>query len=175
MYIYYDIMEKINKKDDFGMKNDVEKIKLSDVNLKNLNFKVIKGLYFEYKEVINYLVFGGLSTVVNFVSYFIFARIVSIEQVTSSGLSWFCAVLFAYITNKLFVFESKTNNKKDFFKEIVSFFACRVLSGILCDVGTFALMINVFGINDIIAKIVTQIMVIILNYVFSKVIIFKKK
>lgn len=168
-------MEKINKKDDFGMKNDVEKIKLSDVNLKNLNFKVIKGLYFEYKEVINYLVFGGLSTVVNFVSYFIFARIVSIEEVTSSGLSWFCAVLFAYITNKLFVFESKTNNKKDFFKEIVYFFACRVLSGILCDVGTFALMINVFGINDIIAKIVTQIMVIILNYVFSKVIIFKKK
>ncbi len=157
------------------MKNDVEKIKLSDVNLKNLNFKVIKGLYFEYKEVINYLVFGGLSTVVNFVSYFIFARIVGIEEVTSSGLSWFCAVLFAYITNKLFVFESKTNNKKDFFKEIVSFFACRVLSGILCDVGTFALMINVFGINDIIAKIVTQIMVIILNYVFSKVIIFKKK
>ena len=131
MYIYYDIMEKINKKDDFGMKNDVEKIKLSDVNLKNLNFKVIKGLYFEYKEVINYLVFGGLSTVVNFVSYFIFARIVSIEEVTSSGLSWFCAVLFAYITNKLFVFESKTNNKKDFFKEIVYFFACRVLSGIL--------------------------------------------
>ena len=168
-------MEKINKKDDFGMKNDVEKIKLSDVNLKNLNFKVIKGLYFEYKEVINYLVFGGLSTVVNFVSYFIFARIVSIEEVTSSGLSWFCAVLFAYITNKLFVFESKNNNKKDFFKEIVYFFACRVLSGILCDVGTFALMINVFGINDIIAKIVTQIMVIILNYVFSKVIIFKKK
>ena len=168
-------MEKINKKDDFGMKNDVEKIKLSDVNLKNLNFKVIKGLYFEYKEVINYLVFGGLSTVVNFVSYFIFARIVSIEEVTSSGLSWFCAVLFAYITNKLFVFESKTNNKKDFFKEIVYFFACRILSGILCDVGTFALMINVFGINDIIAKIVTQIMVIILNYVFSKVIIFKKK
>ena len=157
------------------MKNDVEKIKLSDVNLKNLNFKVIKGLYFEYKEVINYLVFGGLSTVVNFVSYFIFARIVSIEEVTSSGLSWFCAVLFAYITNKLFVFESKTNNKKDFFKEIVYFFACRVLSGILCDVGTFALMINVFGINDIIAKIFILIMFIIFNYVFSKVIIFKKK
>ena len=168
-------MEKINKKDDFGMKNDVEKIKLSDVNLKNLNFKVIKGLYFEYKEVINYLVFGGLSTVVNFVSYFIFARIVSIEEVTSSGLSWFCAVLFAYITNKLFVFESKTNNKKDFFKEIVYFFACRVLSGILCDVGTFALMINVLGINDIIAKIVTQVMVVVLNYVFSKIVIFRKK
>ena len=157
------------------MKNNVEKIKLSEVKLKNLNFKVIKELYFEYKEVISYLLFGGLSTIVNFISYFIFARIVGIGEVTSSGLSWFCAVLFAYITNKLFVFESKTNSKKDFLKEIFSFFSCRVLSGILCDVGTFSLMINIFKINDIVAKIVTQIMVIILNYVLSKVIIFKKK
>lgn len=175
MNIYYDIIKKINKRIDFKMKNNVEKIKLSEVKLKNLNFKVIKGLYFEYKEVISYLVFGGLSTIVNFISYFIFARIVGIGEVTSSGLSWFCAVLFAYITNKLFVFESKTNSKKDFLKEIFSFFSCRVLSGILCDVGTFALMINIFKINDIVAKIVTQIMVIILNYVLSKVIIFKKK
>ena len=157
------------------MKKDIEKVKLSDVNLKNINFRVIKGLYFEYKEIINYLIFGGLSTIVNFISYFIFARLIGIEPVTSSGLSWFCAVLFAYITNKLFVFESKTNTKKDFFKEIVSFFACRILSGILCDVGTFALMINVFGINDIIAKIVTQVMVVVLNYVFSKIVIFRKK
>lgn len=175
MNIYYDIIKKINKRIDFIMKNNVEKIKLSEVKLKNLNFKVIKGLYFEYKEVISYLIFGGLSTIVNFISYFIFARIIGIDEVVSSGLSWFCAVLFAYITNKLFVFESKTNSKKDFLKEIFSFFSCRVLSGILCDVGTFALMINVLGINDIIAKIVTQIMVIILNYVFSKLIIFKKK
>ena len=53
------------------MKKDIEKIKLSDVNVKNINFKVIKGLYFEYKEIINYLIFGGLSTIVNFISYFI--------------------------------------------------------------------------------------------------------
>ena len=57
----------------------------------------------------------------------------------------------------------------------MSFFACRVLSGILCDVGTFALMVKVLNINDIIAKIVTQIMVVILNYVLSKLVIFKKK
>ncbi len=135
----------------------------------------IKELYEKYKEVIHYLIFGGLSTVVNFVSYFLFARIIGIEEIISSGLSWFCSVLFAYITNKLFVFESKTDTKKAFFKEMISFFLARIVSGILCDVGTFALMVKVFHINDIIAKIVTQVMVIVVNYVFSKLFIFKKK
>ncbi len=58
---------------------------------------------------------------------------------------------------------------------MISFFLARIVSGILCDVGTFALMVKVFHINDIIAKIVTQVMVIVVNYVFSKLFIFKKK
>lgn len=154
-------------------KKEIKKIKLNEVDLKNINMETIKGLYFEYQEIINYLVFGVLSTVVNFVSYFIFAKILHIEEIISSGLSWFCAVLFAYITNKIFVFESKTETKTAFFKELISFFACRILSGALCDVGTFAVMVKVLNINDIIAKIVTQVMVIVVNYVFSKLIIFK--
>jgi putative flippase GtrA len=137
--------------------------------------KKIVELYQKYKEVINYLIFGGLSTIVNFVSYFIAARMIGIEEVTSSAISWFCAVLFAYVTNKLFVFESKTETKKAMIKEMVSFFLARILSGILCDVGSFALMVKVFHINDIFAKIVTQVMVVVVNYVFSKLFIFKKK
>ena len=156
-------------------KNNSKTIKLNELDIKHLNINTIKGLYLEYKEIINYLIFGVLSTVVNFASYFIFAKLFHIDEVVSSGLSWFCAVLFAYITNKIFVFESKTKTVKEFIKEMMSFFACRVLSGILCDVGTFALMVKVLNINDIIAKIVTQIMVVILNYVLSKLVIFKKK
>ena len=135
----------------------------------------IQGLYKQYKEIINYLVFGVLSTIVNFVSYYIFAKIIVIDEVISSGLAWFCSVTFAYITNKIFVFESKTTTVKEFFKEMVSFFLARVFSGALCDVGTFAVMVKVFNINDIFAKIVTQVMVIILNYILSKFIIFKNK
>lgn len=135
----------------------------------------MKELYVKYKEVINYIVFGVLSMVVNFASYYLFARVLNIDEVISSGLSWFCAVLFAYITNKLFVFDSKTNTAKEFLKEMISFFLARVLSGILCDVGTFALMVKVFGINDMIAKVVTQVMVVIVNYILSKFFIFKKK
>ena len=156
-------------------RKEIKKIKINEIDIKHLNINTIKGLYLEYKEIINYLIFGVLSTVVNFASYFIFAKLFHIDEVVSSGLSWFCAVLFAYITNKIFVFESKTKTVKAFIKEIMSFFACRVLSGILCDVGTFALMVKVLNINDIIAKIVTQIMVVILNYVLSKLVIFKKK
>ena len=136
--------------------------------------KIIE-LYKKYKEVINYLIFGGLSTIVNFVSYYISARIIGIDEVVSSGISWFCAVMFAYITNKIFVFESKSENKKGIIKEIISFIGFRVISGILCDVGTFALMVKVFSINDILSKVITQVMVVIVNYLFSKFFIFKKK
>lgn len=135
----------------------------------------IKEQYFKYKEIINYLVFGGLATVVNFVTYFIVARLIGIDEVLSSGISWFFSVLFAYITNKLFVFESKTDGIKAVLIEMGSFFLARIVSGILCDVGTFALMVKVFNINDLFAKVVTQVMVVIVNYVFSKLIIFRKK
>ncbi len=141
----------------------------------NKMLKKIKELYLKYKEVINYLVFGGLAMVVNFVSYFLFARLLGVEEVISSGLSWFCSVLFAYVTNKLFVFESKTQNLKAFFIEMISFFLARIVSGALCDVGTFAVMVKVLHINDIFSKIVTQVMVVIMNYFFSKLVVFRKK
>lgn len=167
-------MKKENiKEDSMQKKEKIEKIKINQVNLKNLNMKTIKGLYLQYKEVINYLVFGVLATIVNFISYYIFARVIAIDEVISSGLSWFCSVLFAYITNKLFVFDSKTETKKALLKEFVSFFLARVISGALCDVGTFAIMVKVIHINDIVSKIVTQVMVVIVNYLFSKFFIFK--
>jgi len=135
---------------------------------------MLKNIYLKYKEIINYLFFGGLTTLVNFITYFIFSRLFGIDEVISNAIAWVCAVLFAYITNKLFVFESKTKSKKETTKELASFFLFRIISGILCDQGTFALMIKVFHINDIISKIVTQILVIVVNYIFSKFIIFRK-
>lgn len=156
-------------------KSEIKKVKITEIKVKEIKLETLLGLYLEYKEIINYLVFGVLAMIVNFASYFLFAKLIGIEEVTSSGLSWFCSVLFAYITNKLFVFESKTNTAKEFIKEMVSFFLARVLSGILCDVGTFALMVKVLKINDVIAKVVTQAMVVIVNYVLSKWIIFKDK
>lgn len=137
--------------------------------------KKIKRLYIKYKEIINYLIFGVLTTAVKFLTYLLFTRIFIWDEVVSSALSWICAVTFAYITNKIFVFNSKTETIIKTLKEIILFFSARILSGICCDVGTFALFVRVFKINDIIATIITQIMVVVMNYILSKLIIFKKK
>ena len=136
---------------------------------------MLNNLYKKYKEIINYLIFGGLTTVVSIVTYALFAKVFNIDYLISNVLSWVLAVLFAYITNKIFVFESETKSKRQLLKECVSFFLARIISGILCDVGTFALMVRVFNINDIFSKIVTQAMVVIVNYIFSKFIVFRKK
>ena len=143
-------------------------------NMKKL-YELVTKYYVKYKEIINYLVCGGLTTLINFITYIIFKRTMCLDEVLSSGLEWFIAVVFAYVVNKIFVFESKTKQIKSLIKECAAFISCRIISGILCDVGTFAFMVKILHIHDIISKVVTQIMVIILNYVFSKFLIFRKK
>ena len=135
--------------------------------------KKIVDLYKKYEEVIMYLVFGVLTTVVNFVVYFIAIHILGdsdLSKTISNALAWFFSVLFAFFTNKIFVFKHKSENTKDFIMEAFKFY----VSGIL-DIGIFALCVNVFHFNDVIVKVFTQILVVILNYVFSKLLIFKNK
>ena len=149
----------------------------SERSKKGMDFKMkkIKELYLKYKEIINYLFFGGCTTIVNFISYYIPARIIGIDEVISNSIAWCISVLFAYVTNKLFVFSSKKENLVGILKEMFSFIFARLFTGALCDIGLFALMINILGINDIVSKITTQILVVILNYVLSKLVIFKKE
>ena len=132
-------------------------------------------IYKKNKEIINYLIFVVLTTVVSFVVYFIFAKVFKIDEVISNVISWFFSVLFAFITNKLYVFESKETGKKTLLKEIISFYLARLFTGVACDLGVFALMVKTFKINDVLSKLVTQVIVIILNYVLSKLIVFRKK
>lgn len=133
----------------------------------------IKELYNKYKEILMYLIFGVLTTVVNIVSYFLLARILHIDTVVSTVIALILSILFAYITNKIFVFESKTNTAKELLKEIISFFGCRAFTGVL-DVAFMYITVDVFNLNDMIMKIISNIVVIIVNYIFSKLIIFKK-
>lgn len=137
--------------------------------------KKIKELYLQYKEVINYLFFGGCSTLVNLVSFGICFSLFKINDLWSQVIAWVVAVIFAYVTNKLFVFEAKANTKKDFIKEMMSFMLGRVFTLVLCDITIYALMTRVLNINEYITKIVTQVLVVVLNYAISKLIVFKKK
>lgn len=127
-------------------------------------------LYKKYKEIINYLIFGGLTTVVSIATYALFAKVFHIDYLISNVLSWILAVLFAYITNKIFVFESKS--KKNI-KEIISFFFFRIVS-LVMEMIILYIFVDMFHIDDLVTKIIAQVIVIVANYVFSKVFVFKK-
>ncbi len=128
----------------------------------------------KYKGLILYGVFGVLTTLVNIITYFICAQILHISVVNSTIISWLIAVIFAFITNKIWVFESKTKNYQEVIKEIFSFFSCRILTGIL-DVLIMYIFVTKLNFNDLIIKVISNVIVIVINYVASKLIIFNKQ
>ena len=92
----------------------------------------------------------------------------------SNVISWVVAVSFAYITNKVFVFKSKCKSSNDVLIEIYQFFKYRALS-LIIDILLMCLFVEIFNIDDMIAKVIVQVIVIVLNYIFSKLFVFKKK
>jgi putative flippase GtrA len=135
----------------------------SDVfNLKIMN---------EKKEIILYIIFGVFTTLVNLISYLFLAKICGIDNFVSNIMAWFFSIVFAYVTNRIFVFESK--NEK-ILHELALFIFGRGLSGVLDSLLFYAFVI-LWMFDDVISKIVINIIVIIFNYVFSKVIVFKEK
>lgn len=138
----------------------------------------LKSLYLKYREVISYLFFGGLTTVVSWLSYALFVAVLHLSVGTGNLLSWICAVLFAYVTNKLWVFQSKSWTWPAWLQEALKFFAGRIFSG-LVELGGLPLLIKLglnqplLGIDGFAAKVVITIVVIILNYILSKFLIFR--
>lgn len=127
------------------------------------------------REVISYLIFGVLTTIVSYFTFWLFGEgVCHMHYALSNTLSWFCAVIFAFITNKLFVFESKDWNLKLVIKEIITFGSARVFS-FLFETGFIALAVEIFHMDEMIAKIIASVFVVIMNYFLSKFWIFKKK
>ena len=135
---------------------------------------MLKELYLKYKEVINYLFFGGCTFLVSVVSFYLFNKVLFLNEHLSNILSWILAVLFAYITNKTCVFESKTTSKKELLKEISSFFTARLLTLGIEEL-ILLIFVNIFKFDALIIKIFAQVIVILANYVLSKLFVFKKK
>lgn len=119
-------------------------------------------------EVLSYLFFGGCTTLINILSFWLL-RVIKLGVYTSNAVAWILSVLFAFVTNKLFVFESKGNT----FKEGISFFGFRLLS-LIIDMVIMYLLIDILSWNDILSKVITNVFIVIINYVFSKIFIFKK-
>ena len=132
---------------------------------------MIKKIYIKYKEIINYLIAGFLTLIVSISSYALLAKILHIYYIISNIVSWILAVLFAYYVNRKFVFKSTSTNKEKI-NEIINFFKYRILSLIIETILMY-LLVDIILINDLISKVIVQIIVIILNYLFSKFLIFK--
>ncbi len=159
------------KKEELELKENKE---IND-NKKDENKNIIqKGLdiYKKYKEGINYLIFGGVVTVVNFIVYYIMSKIVHMDKIPSNMVAFVISVIVAYITNKKYVFESKTTGFKEVMKEFSSFMSSRIATGVFCDIIIFGVMAEIIGINDIISKIVSQVVVVISNYIIGKYFVF---
>lgn len=136
--------------------------------------KKVFDLYKKYSEIINYLIVGVLTTLISIVIYAVFTKVFHVNYMISNVISWIGSVSFAYVTNKVFVFKSKCDNDMDVLIEIYQFFKYRVFSFII-DILLMYLFVELVNIDDMIAKIIVQVIVIVLNYVFSKLFVFKKK
>lgn len=134
-----------------------------------------KKMYKKYEEIINYLIVGVLTTVVSLSTYYLCVVTILNPHIgwqlqVANIISWICAVAFAYITNRIFVFKS---NNKNIFKEISSFTSSRVVT-LLMDMFIMFMIVTVFNGNDKIGKLVTQVVVTVGNYILSKLFVFKE-
>lgn len=138
-----------------------------------LKTKTLKA-YKNYQRIILYLVFGGLTTLVNLLVYFGLTRLVGVQYLISNIAAWIAAVLFAYAGNRVFVFASSGRGLLLILKECATFIGCRMLSG-LADTGIVYVMIDLLHFQDLMVKIIANTTVVILNYFLSKQIVFRDK
>ena len=140
----------------------------------------IKELYFKYKEIVNYLIFGVLTTVISLATKYILLFTIldasdAFELQVAVITSWITACLFAYITNRIWVFESKS---KEILKEMIKFFASRIAT-LGMEMIIMFVFVTALGLNSnmwvIVWTLVSQVLIIIGNYILSKLIVFKNK
>ncbi len=135
----------------------------------------VKKMYKKYEEIINYLIVGVLTTVVSLSTYYLCVVTILDPNIgwqlqVANIISWVCAVAFAYVTNRIFVFKS---NNKNIFKEICSFTSSRVIT-LIMDMFIMFIIVTVFKGNDKIGKLVSQVVVTVGNYILSKLFVFKE-
>ncbi len=130
-------------------------------------------LLVRYKEVILYVIFGGLTTLINIVVYWICRNLITLQVVPSDIIAWILSVIFAYVTNKIWVFESRSTKVAVLIREIGEFFAARLFS-LGFDVLFLYVTVEKLSWPDLPMKIVANVIVIIMNYLFSKLLIFRK-
>lgn len=134
----------------------------------------IKNLIEKYWDLVSYLFFGVLTTVVNYLIYLPVYNYLGFSAAVSNMIAWVGAVAFAYLTNKPFVFRSHDWSAKVVFPELTKFISCRLASGVL-ETAILFVTVDCLRWNGNIWKLITQVLVVIFNYVGSKLLVFRKK
>lgn len=133
----------------------------------------ILSLYRKYEDIILYLFFGVLTTLVNFLVYYPLYNLCGLSATVSNVIAWAVAVAFAFVTNKPFVFKSHDWSVSTVWPELTKFVACRIGSGLL-ETGAMFLFVDVLEMNGNVLKVIVSVAVVILNYVGSKLFVFQK-
>lgn len=143
--------------------------------------KPLRDLYYKYEDLMLYLIFGVLTTIVSFLSQYVMSQILHqtsmLEELILSidtAFSWICSVTFAFFTNKKYVFKSVTNSKKDFWAEFIKFYSAR-LASLGLEVVIMLVFVKLLNLSEMIVKIFAQIFIMLANYLFSKLIVFKNR
>ena len=134
--------------------------------------KSLKKIYTANKQLLLYLFFGVCTTAINTACYGVLYRFLCMSNVFSTILAWLAAVVFAFITNKVYVFGSKRTKVSERLNELISFFGCRIMTGIL-DVAIMTVAVDLMDWNSLSWKIISNIIVTVINYIASKYMIFK--
>jgi putative flippase GtrA len=133
----------------------------------------LKDLLNKYRELISYLFWGVATTVVNYLVYFLCTRAFSINHLVANAVAWVAAVVFAFVVNKLLVFESKSWRISTVLPELWKFVSARILSGVM-ETGLLLVCVDFLHMDDGIVKLAAGVLVVIINYVLSKLFIFRR-
>lgn len=135
--------------------------------------KFIQDFYYKHESVMLYLIVGAMTTVVSLITQYVPAFF-GLPTAVNTTISWICAVTFAFFTNKVWVFKDEAKERSDWIKQAASFYSARLVT-YFAELGFMILTVDKLGQNEYIMKIIAQVFVLIVNYLFSKLVIFKKK
>lgn len=132
----------------------------------------LKKIFMKDQEIFKYILFGVLTTVVNIAVFFLFDTVLNFSYIIANAISIIAAILFAFFTNKKYVFKAKSQSWKLAFKEFYLFVGLRSVSG-LFDMLSMWMLVDFMNLETNLSKILTQFIIVVLNYIFSKLYIFR--
>ncbi len=134
----------------------------------------LKNFLTKYREIILYIFFGGLTTFVNWGSYWLLTDLLQVQYMAAAFWAQIISILFAYVTNRTWVFDSKVRGAKGIVVEMVKFFGARGIS-LLLDMACMFIGVDLLRMNDKVTKVISSVAVVIANYVFSKLFVFRDR